>query len=144
MELVVSNLNGKPVDIDGYPKDNPYQCMDLMRVYCRDYLKYGAYVLPTAKYAYQVFKNFPDSGDQYFKKIYNDPKDVNQLPEPGDILFFGPFVIGVTGIGGHVCIDYKKNKPYIISVDQNWPTGKFCQVTTHSWRGLMGWLHPIK
>lgn len=132
---------GRPIDIDGKFGN---QCMDLMRAYCVEVLKIGAYTLPAVSYAYQVFRNFPDAGNRYFSKVYNNPKDLSQVPPEGAILFWKPRVIGITGVGGHVAVNKKSDSYKLLSFDQNWPTGTFCHLQSHSYRGLWGWFVPKK
>src|SRR5688500_6385887 len=111
--------NGESVDVDGYPKGNPNQCVDLMRKYCEEVLGVGLYALPTGVGAKDIF-NKTSFNHKYFKKTVNMPWNV---PKQGDIIFFKePFGLyvenGVRKYAGHVAIVNEANIRRFTSFDQ--------------------------
>lgn len=120
--------------------DNKYgfQCVDLMRRYCVDVLGIGGYSIPAVTYAKQIFTSMNDNGTTKFQKIYNSPTN---SPAKGDIVIWGyyPFV---TGWAGHVAICSSASMMSLITYDQNYPTGSSCHFQKHSYKGVLGWLHP--
>lgn len=132
----VNKYNGKFIDFDGH---YGYQCMDLMRQYVTEIYKVNAFsAIPASPDARRCFLNFKDN--KYFKKVMNTRYAV---PKKGDIIFWGyyPFV---TGTAGHVAIFDGGNDLRFISFDQNYKTGTPCHYVNHSYRGVLGWLHPLK
>jgi hypothetical protein len=133
---------GRFVDIDGYPKDQPFQCMDLMRFYVKEVYGLDPYkVIPAAPTAKLCFQNFKENA--YFSKVINGKYNI---PKKGDIVFWG-FYPTVTGWAGHVAIFDSGDLYTVISFDQNYPTGKPCLMVKHGsskifhgYRGVMGWL----
>lgn len=133
--------NGKFVD---YDRAFGNQCTDLMRQYCKEILGVDGYkAIPTTGLAKNIFKNFPDKGNQYFQKIYNTP---NGVPKQGDIIFWGWYPT-VTGFAGHVAIFDSGDLYKVIAFGQNYPIGATCKFTKygknkslHGYRGVMGWL----
>ena|SRR5215212_8547049 len=78
--------NGKLVDVDGYPKNNKYQCTDLMHLYhmeCFDLADRTILAAPVAKEVYTRFPNI--KGSQYFEKI---PNYWWTVPKQGDYVFW--------------------------------------------------------
>lgn len=140
-EQFISNNLNRPLDFD---KKFGNQCVDLMRCYIRDVLKYDPYTVPANTNAYSMFRDFPNEGTKYFKKVYNNPRDVKQVPPKGAILFWKRFVPFITGSGGHVAIEHDTDGYKLVSFDQNWPTNTFCHLQKHSYSGLWGWLVPLK
>lgn len=114
------------------------QCVALMRYFCGDVLGIGKWYIPTAKYAYQMFINFPDNGAPRFDKVYNTPTNV---PKRGAIMFSRKIVKGIIK-WQHVSIFVSGNQKNYISFDQNWPKGRFCSLTNHNYDGCLGWLQP--
>ena len=55
--------NGQYVDVDGYPKEQPYQCFDLAQQYCTEALGLPSWVLAGCK----VAKNFTGGERIYLK-----------------------------------------------------------------------------
>jgi len=127
--------NGKYVD---YDKAFGFQCVDLMRKYVNDVFGLPPYkAIPQTGTAKNIFLNFPRTGNQYFSKIFNAPTNA---PQKGDIVFWGTYLF-VTGWAGHVGICTDAGTMKLVSFDQNYPTGTPCHYQSHSYRGVMGWLH---
>lgn len=135
LQQFVDKWNGKYIDFDG---KYSAQCVDLMRQYVVEVLKKDPYSIPRANYAKNIFKNFKSNKD--FQKIINTPTGV---PQAGDIIFWD-WRYPVTGIAGHVAIVTGGNVYKFISFDQNFPKGSTCRYVNHDYRGVMGWLRPIK
>lgn len=133
----VEKYNGKFIDYDGALG---CQCVDEMRQYCEEVLGINGRYLASSGTAKSIFANFADNGDGKFKKIYNK---IDNFPVRGDIVFWG-FYLGITGIAGHVSICTDATTKNFISFDQNWPKNHACQFINHSYKGVAGWLHPIK
>lgn len=138
LQAFINEFNGIGVDEDGY---YGAQCMDLMHLYLYQIgFPLGLFAAGTA---YQAFTN---ANDPRFEKIMNDPSDPNQIPLPGDIMFWKPNVVGVTGSAGHVAILYKAQQGInkFTSFDQNYPTGSVSHLQDHSYSGVAGWLRLKK
>jgi len=130
----ISKRLGYGVDVDNYPKDNPYQCMDLMHIYCVEVLGISDLSVLRSPSAKDVFLNFPNvTGNALFEKIDNTPDNV---PQKGDIIFWGTEV----GPAGHVAIFIDGDVHQFKSFDQNWPVGSLCSAVTHTYKGVLGWL----
>ncbi len=140
----VDKYNGRYLDQDGFPKDNPYQCVDLMRQYCKEVLGVSGYTaIPPTGTAKNIFLNFKDN--KYFKKVLNGPTNI---PKQGDLIFWGTYPF-VTGWAGHVALFDSGDLYTVLAFGQNYPTGQPCKFTKygrskilHGYRGILGWLTP--
>lgn len=121
--------DGKKLDVDFFPKEQPYQCVDLMHKYARDVIGDD---LPTGN-AYNVFVK---GSDQYDKISYRNGLE----PENGDVMFWGTEV----GQYGHVAVFIEKTDNGFISFDQNWPLNTPCHKQIHNYSGVIGWLRSKK
>ena len=136
LDKFIEKYNGKFVDWDG---KHSYQCMDLMRYYVSEVLKFSPYdVISASPSAKQCFQNF--KSNKYFVKVINTPTGV---PKKGDIVFWGTYPF-VTGLAGHMAIFCDGNASCFISFDQNYPNNQPCKYVNHSYRGVLGWLTPRK
>lgn len=139
----VSKYLGKFVDVDGYPKGNPYQCTDLMRRYITDVYGLDSYkVIPGdtrgAKYYFWNYQR-----DYPFKKVINTKTNI---PSQGDIVFFKTSILPpwLFGISGHVAIVDTADIKNLIVFQQNWPTGSSCQLHKFDlYKDCLGWLHKV-
>ena len=133
--------NGKFIDYDGVWG---FQCTDLMRKFIKEVVSWEPYVaIPQTGAAKNIFKNFPDSGNQCFLKIFNGPTN---SPKEGDIVFYKtswwwPFLYGWAG---HVEIVSSANSMSLITFSQNWPTGSPCKFINRKYKDCLGWLTPRK
>jgi len=120
--------DGKGLDQDGFPKENPYQCMDLMRFFVRDVLALDSSQLraPTA------FQSFQKGGKDFDKFNYLP----GMIPQEGDIMYWNQSV----GPSGHVSVFVKGNATTFTSFDQNWPERTKSHYQSHDYRGVAGWL----
>jgi hypothetical protein len=135
IDLFINKYNGKYIDFDGV---YGCQCVDLMRKYVQECLGKDPYSIPRANYAKNIFKNLKSNKD--FTKVINTPTGI---PKKGDIVFWD-WRWPVTGYAGHVAIFSGGNAYKFISFDQNYPSKSPCRYYNHDYRGVMGWLHPLK
>lgn len=126
-----------------YDKAYGFQCVDLMRYYIQFLFNINAYsVVPANTGAYQMFAAY--KSNKYFTKVINNPKDKNQIPPVGAIIFWKPYQFLLTGKLGHVGIVSSVNTINMIIFNQNWPTNSNCHLQKFGWRGVAGWLVPNK
>ena len=132
LDEFIKKYEGKGVDVDGYPADNKYQCVDLYRQYVKEVLGYPQ--SPPVVGAKDIWDSYLP---EYFKRIENTPTGV---PEKGDIVIFG------TGLGkyGHVAIFVEGTTSRFTSFDQNYPTGSLCHLQGHTYNAVIGWLTPLQ
>jgi len=131
----INKWDGRGIDYDNYYGD---QCMDLMHQYISEVLGLPDGRILQAPAAKDVYLNFDNIfGREYFEKVPNTPEGV---PQPGDIVLWG------TGLGpyGHVAIFIDGNASTFNSFDQNFPIGSKCHIQSHTYKGVLGWLHPKK
>lgn len=135
LQTFIDTYQGIGVDLDGYPTDNPFQCMDLMHKYCMDVLQLDRKVLSasSAKTCYTTFNAI--YGHELFEKIDNTPTNT---PQSGDIIFWG------TGTYGHVAIFVDGNTKNLTSFDQNYPEGSKPHLQSHTYTQCLGWLRYKK
>ncbi len=135
--------NGRFVDYDGKYGN---QCVDLMRQYIKEVKGWDAYkAVPAGATAKVIFQNFKNNA--YYKKVFNTP---NNIPKQGDLIFWGTYPF-ITGLAGHVAVFEGGDLYSVLVFGQNYPTGKPCKFTKygsskllHGYRGVMGWLTPVK
>ena len=69
-----------------------------------------------------------------YEKIKNTP---DGLPQKGDIVIWGTEI----GPYGHIAVFIEGNLNTFTSFDQNFPIGSLCHKQSHSYKGVLGWLH---
>lgn len=143
-----SGVMGKQLDPDGVKADTG-QCSQVDISY-GEALFPGVpwYVLfpPTAN-AKDMFTNYNPT---YFEQIVNDHNDPNQLPEQGDIMFFGAtpadgYVNSYYNPAGHTGICDSASASGFALTQENAPaTGEGVNTTNYAWkfRPCEGWLRP--
>lgn len=126
----IQKYNNKGIDVDGFPKNNPYQCMDNYRQYVKEVL--GFPQSPPVKGAKDVWDTYLRD---YFIRYSNTPLGI---PQKGDIMIWG------SGYGpfGHIGMVTEAHLMWFNSFDQNDPIGTLCHIQRHSYRGVLGWLRP--
>lgn len=142
LDQFFTKYNGKFIDHD---KSWGYQCVDLVRQYIKEVLGWKPYdAIPPIQYAKYAFTNY---NKKKFQAIANSP---NNFPKEGDIVIWG-WSWPVTGVAGHIAICSRADARYLLTIDQNYPTGspvRFVQhynrVFRHAYRGVLGWLRPLK
>lgn len=127
---------GKALD---YDKQYGAQCVDFFRFYTEYLFGVGAYnIVGSVTGASQILDRAP--ADK-FTKVINDPNNLNQLPEPGDILIYKSNLPGSGGFG-HVGIIISVNSSGYTIAEQNWG-GMYVKVQYRNWNGYeSGWLKP--
>lgn len=121
--------NNRKLDTDGFPKKQPYQCVDVTNQYNKDVIK-GS---PWTGNAIDRWSNFDPN---FYVKI---PRTVFQLPQRGDIVVWG------TGIGpeGHIAVATGQSNPLsFVSFDQNFPLLSPCHFQKHNYQSVLGYLRP--
>lgn len=127
----IAKYTNQFIDFDG---QFGAQCVDLINQYCVDVLGISNPIqeLP-GDTAYDIYQNY--SGTK-FQKIANTSDGV---PDVGDFVFWDTSI----GSGGHCDVFVSGDQNTINGFDQNFPIGSPCHMQTHSYGGVMGWLHPI-
>lgn len=130
LDEFVNKYNNKGIDVDGFPKDNPYQCVDLYRQYVKECLDFPQ--SPSVAGAKDIWDTYLTS---YFTRYNNSPTAV---PKKGDIILWGTKL----GQYGHVAIFLDGGVTKFNSFDQNYPEGSLCHIQSHTYTGVLGWLRP--
>lgn len=122
----LDKYTGVGIDWDGFYGN---QCMD-------EFLQYNQDVV----HAPRVFGNAKDVWNTYptaFYTRYDNTPDA--VPHLGDVIIWG------TGIGadGHIAICKEADVNHFISLDQNWNNVQTCELITHNYNAVLGWIRPI-
>ncbi len=128
-QLFFNEYVNKYVDVDGYPKKNPYQCKDIIQKYVKECL-----ALPTLPQgdAWQMWDKAPT---KLYNKILNTPKAV---PKKGDIVIWRKVPLYLPS--GHIAIFDSGTTKWMKCFGQNWATGTPCHIQDHSYMFVKGWL----
>lgn len=87
-------------------------------------------------YAYEVYTNFASlPAAKYFTLVANTSTNV---PVVGDIPVFGQTE---NTPEGHICLFVSGDVNSLTCFEENYPTGSTAHLQTHSYDGLLGWLH---
>jgi archaellum component FlaC len=123
---------GKPADYDGQYGN---QCVDLYRFYVKEVLGYPQ--SPGVGGAAEIW----DSADpKYYDFITNDPNNLTQHPEPGDIVIWNR---RMGGGFGHVAINLRATGTELSLLETDGTTGSgLVQQKIRSYTNVIGWLHP--
>ena len=107
-----NKYNGQYVDVDGYPKGQPYQCFDLAQLYFTECLNVPDYVLAGCG----VVKNMLYGEKRQLMNEYFDETDHNHM-EPGDVCIWDETI----GEAGHIAMydHYDENGVYFFSQNPN-------------------------
>lgn len=133
----IAKYKGKGVDVDGFPKTNPYQCVDLIRQYIKEVLNQPQPKGVTgAKDFFTNFETDPNLNG-YFNKIVNTPEGV---PSKGDIIIWG----ATYGAYGHIAIVNWANASQFQALSQNDPLGSLTTLKNYSYNHILGWFTPKK
>lgn len=131
--------NNKALDVDGFPHEQPYQCVDLFNQFNKEILGVGYISANPVGGAIDYFNNFDGLGlGEWYVKIDNTP-DPNNIPQKGDVVIWGT----VLGKYGHIAVVQSANADGFTSFDQNYG-GRFCHFVSHNWNGVLGWIRPKK
>lgn len=125
LQEFVNTYNGTTVG-DG-------QCVYLIRYYIEQVLNLPFEAVGNAHQFYDDYEN-----NEYLKKYFDRITYNNNKPEIGDIIVWSTAV----GSGaGHIAIAYENiNETNFVSFDQNWNTPLKCNIETHSYSNILGWL----
>lgn len=146
---------GQPIDIDSWPKNNPYQCTDWATLAANTLagIHAGLFVPKNGNIseggAADAFYNFGDSNNfispQNGDLITNNPNDPSQVPQQGDFIIFDRNT--GNGMAGHIAIFDRMgdDSNHFYSLDQNAPEPKVCEVLHTFIEGLgfskvIGWI----
>lgn len=127
-DAFIPKWNGQPCDRDNYPKNNKYQCMDLMHQYIVECLGLPGNVMSAAN-AKTVYKNFDNlTGREFFNRY---PIHAVKM-QKGDIVLWD-------GDDGHVAIFVEWNAgDKFTSFDQNFPVFSHCHLQLHNMQNVLG------
>lgn len=127
-DAFIPKWNNQPCDRDNYPKNNKYQCMDLMHQYIVECLGLPGNVM-SAINAKTVYKNFDNLvGREFFNRY---PIHTVKM-QKGDIILWD-------GDDGHVAIFVEWNSAdKFTSFDQNFPVGSKCHLQLHTMQNVLG------
>ncbi len=133
--------NGQPLDVDNFPAEQPYQCVDLFHKFNSEILGVGYIAANPVGGALDYFNNFDGLGlSQWYEIIGNDMSNPDQLPQKGDFMIWGVSM----GTFGHIALVQSANKSSFTSLDQNFGA-RYCRFVTHSWTERpLGWIRPKK
>jgi regulator of replication initiation timing len=130
----IDKWTNKTIDFDGI---YPNQCYDLAHQFIYECLEITDKKIISHPSAFEIFTKFNENGidAKYFECITNTPTGV---PVAGDVVVFGQEV----GQYGHVCIFVSGTSSNFKSFDANWPVGSLPHIQDHTYKGVLGWLHP--
>lgn len=134
IDQFIIKWDGKSIDVDGYPPEQPYQCVDLIVQYMRDVTGPVAF----SGNAKDWFYNYGGDLASKYDLIKNNPSDPNQIPQKGDIVIFGGNQPGSGGFG-HIDVFLSGDVSSWIGFDQNWG-GAYAHRVTHNYVYVIGWL----
>ena len=146
---------GQQVDIDSWPKNEPYQCTDWATLAANTLagIHVGLFVPKNGNIseggAADAFYNFGDSNNfissQNGDLIVNDTNNAEQIPQQGDFIIFDRN--NANGMAGHIAIFDRMgdDNNHFYSLDQNAPEPKVCEVLHTFIEGLgfskvIGWI----
>lgn len=134
----------KKVDVDYFPKSNPYQCYDwAVKVMRRVYgLKFNP-LMAWSGGVKDFFYHFHDivRGNYRLDSKFNLVKyKYPMVPKRGDIIIWSGNLPGSWGYG-HIGVVDGANKAIFASYDQNWG-GAYVQRLQHDYKYVLGWLTP--
>ena len=110
------------------------QCVALIKKYESEVLGITPVAVGNAHNYYDNYEN-----EKFLYTNYNryENNGVN-LPKAGDLIVWST---AVGGGAGHIAIAYREiKKDSFISFDQNWNTPLLCNIETHSYSNVLGWL----
>ncbi len=114
----------------------PGSCMAVAHQFILEVLGITDLLVIYGEFAYMVYTNFASlPAAKYFTLVPNTPTNV---PSAGDIPIFGQTTDTPEG---HICVFVSGDVNSFQSIDQNYPTGSPVHLQTHTYNGLLGWLH---
>lgn len=137
--------DGRSIDLDGVPKDNPYQCADAAKSYVKKCYDIDfTFTSPSNPYGYVsglylYFDEHPEFKGKFIR-IKNTPDFV---PQKGDIVEWGAG--DPCGKAGHTAVALGKSTDttkWFSSLDQNWKK-PYCREVLHRYTGVLGVIRPL-
>lgn len=123
-----NTYNGKQIDLDGYPKEQPFQCYDLANKWSME----SGYQRFVGLYAHEIFGQQP----QNYTWVRNSPTGV---PPAGSVVVWGA---GINNGPGHVAVATGQgDTSSFVSLDQNWGVPR-CIPVRHNYNHVIGWGIP--
>lgn len=115
-----NKYNGQYVDVDGYPKEWPYQCFDLAQLYFQEVLNVPDYVLAGCGYV----KNMLVGEKRQLLNEYFYEVDHNHM-EAGDVCIWDETI----GKAGHIAMYDHYNENGVFFFSQNPNPSQVMQIT---------------
>lgn len=110
------------------------QCVALIKQYEEDVLGLTPEAVGDAHAYYDNFYDEPFLYNNFDRFTYNN----TNLPDAGDIVVWST---AAGGGAGHVAIAYQNiNTNSFGSFDQNWNTPLLCNLETHNYNNVLGWI----
>lgn len=126
-EFIATNAGQSNI---GNTPDNRGQCVGLVSIWMDNF-----HIPHEWGHAKDLLAN---ANPEYFTIIYNDPNDLSQYPQPGDIMVWGDTWGG--GLG-HTGIVVDATGKAFHSFEQNNPVGAPCSINYHAnYAGVLGWM----
>ena len=125
LEEFIASHDGRCLDVDGFPPEQPCQCVDVAKAWMQS--RGHQMIIGNAV-------DYWDTSPTGFEKIAYTSTN---FPSPGDIVFWGHDI----GPFGHVAIAIEADVNNITSFDQNFPLNTNCHRQNHNYLGVLGWLH---
>ena len=112
--------NHEYIDVDGYPKEWPYQCFDLAQLYFQEVLNVPDYVLAGCHFVKNMLVGEKRQQlDEYFYEV-----DHNHM-QPGDVCIWDESI----GAGGHIAMYDHYNENGVFFFSQNPNASEVVQIT---------------
>lgn len=112
--------NHEYIDVDGYPKEWPYQCFDLAQLYFQEVLNVPDYVLAGCHFVKNMLVGEKRQLlDEYFYEV-----DHNHM-QPGDVCIWDESI----GVGGHIAMYDHYNENGVFFFSQNPNASEVIQIT---------------
>ena len=110
------------------------QCVALIKQYEEDVLGLTATAVGNAHEYYDNYSNTPFLYNNFYRFTYNG----SNTPIPGDVVVWNT---NAGGGNGHIAIAHENiTTTNFKSFDQNWNTPLKCNIETHSYNNVSGWL----
>lgn len=133
VQAFLNEWNGKIIPFINVPTGS---CMAVAHQFILEVLGITDPLIISGEFAYMVYTNFANlPAVNYFTLVANTATNV---PSAGDIPIFGQTTDTPEG---HICVFVSGDVNSFQSIDQNYPTGSSTHLQSHTYDGLLGWLH---
>lgn len=129
LDTFLKEWEGKPLDTDGFPADQPFQCVDVAKEFNKE-LGYP----PRAGNGKDWINN---AGNDYIQILYKP----GAIPLEGDIISWSGNLPNSGGYG-HVAVCISGSTNSFVSLDQNWANAHYCRRVEHNYSYVQGWIRP--